>query len=364
MKLAIIIGTRPEIIKMSPIIRCCVRNKIPHLILHTGQHYSFAMDRIFFKELELEPPQYNLKSGEKTSSNQLKIMINNIKDILIQEKPDIAIVQGDTNSVLAGAVAAKNLGILVGHHEAGLRSHDLNMIEESNRIITDHLSDYLFAPTKEAVKNLELEKINKLIILSGNTIVDAVLENVKFAKKNSNIMTQLKLKKKNYFLLTCHRAENVDSKDRLEAILKGVEKAGRKYRHYKTIFPIHPRTETRIQQFSLKVPENITIIKPLGFLEFLQLEEGAKIIFTDSGGLQEEACILKTPCITVRDNTERPETLKDGMNILTGADPDKIETAVEDHMKRTTVNWINPFGDGKASERIISTLTNQKKLPV
>jgi len=236
----------------------------------------------------------------------------------------------------------------LGHHEAGLRSHDLSMIEESNRIITDHLSDYLFAPTKEAVKNLELEKINKLIILSGNTIVDAILENLKFVKKNSTIITQLKLKKKNYFLLTCHRAENVDSKDRLEAILKGVEKVGRK---------------SRIQQFSLKVPENITVIKPLGFLEFLQLEEGAKIIFTDSGGLQEEACILKTPCITVRDNTERPETLKCGMNILAGADPDKIETAVEDHLKRTTVNCMNPFGDGQASERIISTLIYQKKPP-
>lgn len=359
MKIAIILGTRPEIIKMSPIIRCCEKENIEYFIIHTGQHYSYEMDKVFFEELELKQPKYNLESGVNEYKKQVGIMIRGIQNVLMKEKPDVAFVQGDTSSVLAGALAANKLGIKVGHHEAGLRCHDLKMLEEANRIITDHISDFLFAPTKDALKNLEDEGIDKVIKYSGNTIVDAVFENVKVAEKKVDIINKLKLENKKYFLITIHRAENVDKKERLEGIMKGIEKVTQKYKNYKMIFVIHPRTKKRIKKFSLRIPEKVQVINPIGFLEFLQLEKWARIILTDSGGIQEEACVLKIPCVTLRDNTERPETLIDGINVLAGVNPDKILEAVDNNINKKNVRWINPFGDGKATERIISTIMEQ-----
>jgi UDP-N-acetylglucosamine 2-epimerase (non-hydrolysing) len=352
MKVCIIIGTRPEIIKMSPLIRECQRRKLDSFILHTGQHYSYEMDKKFFIDLELPEPRYNLDAGGQEYRKQLGMMIRDISQVLSNEKPDIMFVQGDTNSVLAAALAANKLGIKIGHHEAGLRSHDLTMLEETNRIITDHISDYLFAPTEDAQKNINDEGIKAKTCLTGNTIVDAVKEHAQIAERKSSILSTLSLKKGGYVLVTAHRAENVDNKERLSGIISGLQLV-MKNLNMPVIFPMHPRTRKNIASFSISA-DGLRVIPPLGYLDFLQLEMNAKLIITDSGGLQEEACILKIPCVTVRDNTERPETVKAGINILAGTDPKKIAEAAQKISKYDGI-WINPFGDGKAAESIISS---------
>jgi UDP-N-acetylglucosamine 2-epimerase (non-hydrolysing) len=320
------------------------------------------MDRLFFKKLGLKPPKYNLESGKNEDRKRDGVMIRGIQKVLAKEKPRVVFVQGDTNSVVAGALAANKLGIKLAHHEAGLRSHNLRMIEETNRIITDHISDLLFAPTHIALKNLEDEGIDKFIFHSGNTIVDAVFEHIVTAEKEVDILNKLNLSKKKYFLVTCHRAENVDKKERFAGILEGIGMVGEKYGDYEIIFPMHPRTQKIADSFSLKIPARVRTIKPVGFHEFLKLEKEAKLIITDSGGAQEEACILKTSCVTIRNDTERPETLIDGVNILAGVDPDKILKAVDTNMSEKSIKWINPFGDGKAAEKIMSALTEELNL--
>lgn len=362
MKIAIILGTRPEIIKMSPIIRELERKSIDYFILHTGQHYDTEMDRKFFEDLELKKPNYNLKVGRKGGyRRQIGMMIGGIGRVLKKEKPDYAIVQGDTNTVLAGALAANKLGIKICHHEAGLRSHDLSMLEETNRIITDHISDFLFAPTKDAMKNLTDEGLggkNKAF-LSGNTIVDALFSNLRLAGKKNDIIKTLKLKKKSYILVTAHRAENVDNAIRLKGILDGLKLAGRHYGML-VIFPLHPRTANCVKKFGFKIPSEVRAVKPLGYLDFLKLEANARLIITDSGGLQEEACILNIPCVTVRDNTERPETIKSGMNVLAGANAEKIlKCSIRASKKK--IKWFNPYGDGRAGRRIVSRLEEEYK---
>ncbi|MFH1890118.1 MAG: UDP-N-acetylglucosamine 2-epimerase (non-hydrolyzing) [Candidatus Kuenenbacteria bacterium] len=359
MKLAIILGTRPEIIKMSPIIRACnSRSDLEYFILHTGQHYSYELDQKMLDDLELQAPKYNLGVGEQPYRKQIGLMTKNIMNILSQEKPDIVLVQGDTISVLSGALAANKLGIKIGHHEAGLRSHDLTMIEETNRIITDHISDYLFAPTPDAYKNLKEEGLTEdKIYFTGNTVVDALYQNIKLADRKVNILAKLKLDKKKYIVATAHRAENVDNRKRLHGILVGLYLTAREL-NLPIIYPLHPRTLKNIRIFNLKVPRNIRFLPPLGYLEFLQLEARAKLIITDSGGMQEEACIFKVPCVTVRDNTERPETVDAQVNILAGADPQKILDSAAAMLEREHV-WINPFGDGHAAEKILNSLCNK-----
>lgn len=357
MKLAIILGTRPEIIKMSPLIRECQKRDLDYFILHTGQHYNYEMDQKFFEDLELPKPKYNLNVGSQEYRKQVGLMIREITEVLIKEKADVVLVQGDTNTVLAGALAANKLGIKVGHHEAGLRSHDLTMLEETNRIITDHIADFLFAPTQDALKNLKDEGIDQTkIILTGNTVVDAVLQNLELAKNKQNILEKFQVKPQEYILVTAHRAENVDNQKRLQGILDGLGKVAQEF-SVQIIYPVHPRTKKNIEEFQINVPPGIILNDPVGYLEFLQLEANAKLIITDSGGVQEEACILKIPCVTVRDNTERPETIAAGVNILAGTNPDKIlESAKEVVTKKK--NWVNPFGDGKAAEKIIDVLIN------
>jgi len=351
MKIAIILGTRPEIIKMSPLIRELEKKNLDYFILHTGQHYDYEMDKEFFEDLELPEPRYNLNVGKNEYRKQIGLMVRLISKILVKEKTDIAFVQGDTNSVLAGALAANKVRIKIGHHEAGLRSHDLTMMEETNRIITDHISNYLFAPTADAFKNLKEEGIKESrIFLTGNTIVDAVYENLELSKKKINILKKLNLEKNKYILATAHRAENVDIEKRLKGILDGLGLVSR-YFKMPVIYPMHPRTANNIKKFGLKIPAEIRVTEPLGYLEFLQLEANSKLIITDSGGLQEEACILKIPCVTVRDNTERPETIAAGINILAGTDAQKILQSAKS-MAESEKIWINPFGDGRAAEKI------------
>jgi len=355
MKIAIILGTRPEIIKMSSIIRECQKRRLQYFIIHTNQHYSFNLDKIFFKELNLPLPKYNLKVGSGTHGEQTGKMLIRIEEVLLKEKPDIILVEGDTNTVLAGTLAAVKIHIKVGHIEAGLRSYSEEMPEEINRILTDHCSDLLFAPTKKARGILLKEGIsNKKIFITGNTIVDAVFQNIKLAEKKSKILKDLGLQKEKYFLMTAHRAENVDNKNRLKGILKGAEMISNKFA-LPVIYSIHPRTRKMLKEFKLSVSKNIHLIEPLGYLDFLQLQKNAKLILTDSGGIQEETCIMQIPCITLRDNTERPETLTVKSNILAGTNPQKIIESAR-KMLNSKKQWQNPFGSGKAAEKIIKII--------
>jgi len=357
MKIAIVLGTRPEIIKMSPLIRACQAKKIGFFILDTGQHYSYGLSGKFFQELDLPPANYNLGVGSLPYRQQVGLMVKGIKKILLKEKPDVVLVQGDTNSVLAGALAAKQVGIRLAHHEAGLRSNDLGMLEEINRIITDQLSDFLFAPTSQALKNLREEGISKeKIFLSGNTVVDAVHQNLKISQQKVDVFKKLNIKKKQYIVVTAHRAENVDDKKKLSDIIRGLSLVARKL-NLSVIYPIHPRTRKNLKQFGLKSFSGSRLIPPLGYLEFLQLESRAALIITDSGGLQEEACILKIPCVTIRENTERPETIQAKVNILVGTNPERILAGAKKMLKQKINRWVNPFGQGDAAPKILNQLT-------
>nr|WP_320162189.1 UDP-N-acetylglucosamine 2-epimerase (non-hydrolyzing) [uncultured Methanoregula sp.] len=359
---AIILGTRPEIIKMSPIIRSCEREGLDFFVLHTGQHYSYEMDRIFFEELELPTPDVNLDVGSKGHAEQTGAIMAGVERVLLDRKPDVVLVQGDTNTVLAGTLAASKCHakgkspVKVGHVEAGLRSFDRSMPEEVNRIVADHLSDYLFAPTSVAREHLRHEGISEdKIFLTGNTIVDAVFENRALSEKKSNVVKDLGLSADRYCLVTLHRQENVDNKTRLKGILEGLVRV-HDSSGLPLIFPVHPRTAKMIESFGLNMG-GIEMVKPLGFLEFLQLEAKARLALTDSGGVQEETCILRVPCVTIRDSTERPETVTVGANIVSGFDPASIADAAGKMLAKPQ-SWENPFGDGKAGDRIVKILSS------
>ena len=356
MKLAVIVGTRPEIIKMAPVIRACERAGVDFFIIHTGQHYSPKMDVVFFDELSLPAPKYNLGIGNQPHRKQVGLMVKEITKAYKTEKPDIVVVEGDTISVLSGSLAAKNLGIKIAHHEAGLRSHDPSMIEETNRVTTDHISDFLFAPTQEAENNLIEEGCDRnRIHVTGNTIVDAVLDNKKIADQKSCILKKLGLESKKYFLFTAHRSETVDKKETCLLLIDCLKKINIEFPEYRIVYPVHPRTEKMIERFGLKIPQEILTTEPFPYLDFLCLESNARLIITDSGGIQEEACVIKVPCVTIRKNTERPETVSGGMNVLTGLDEHKLAGAVREMLNKEIV-WSNPFGDYGVGERIVSLL--------
>jgi len=355
MKIAIVLGTRPEIIKMSPVIRELERRSADFFILHTGQHYSYNLDRVFFEQLKLPQARYNLEVGSASHAEQTAKILIGVEKVLQEEKPALVLVEGDTNSVLAGALAAVKLHIKVGHIEAGLRSYDRRMPEEINRILTDHCSDFLFAPTQKAKVILLGEGIPEpKIFVTGNTIVDAIYQNLSISKDRIDHLNDLGLTPEEYFLVTAHRQENVDVKARFEGIIKGLELVANEF-GLPVIYPIHPRTRKMMNHFGLRA-NGIEFVEPLDYLSFVQLEANAKLILTDSGGVQEEACILGVPCVTLRDNTERPETLEVGANILAGASPEKILECSKIMLGREN-NWENPFGDGKAGEKIVKILT-------
>ncbi len=355
MKICIILGTRPEIIKMSSIIRYCESNKLDYYMIHTGQHYSYDMDKIFFEELELPLPKYNLDVGSGNHAKQTAKMLEKIDEIFDIELPEVVLVQGDTNTVLAGGLCASKRGIKVGHVEAGLRSYDRTMPEEINRIMIDHVADYLFCPTEKS-KNILMEEgieENKIFVV-GNTIVDAVFQNLELSNSKVDVLSQLDLKSIKYALVTAHRPANVDNKEKLISLLNGLDNVSIETGML-VIFPVHPRTKKMIEKFELVLPESIKLTNPLGFLEFLQLEANAELILTDSGGVQEEACILKVPCVTLRENTERPETVDVGSNILAGTNSSKILESTL-FMSKKRRDWNNPFGDGNAGEKIMGVL--------
>lgn len=355
-KIAIILGTRPEIIKMSSIIHACRKKGIDFFILHTGQHYTPNMDKDFFDELELPVPKYNLGIGNQPHRKQVGLMVRDISKVLESERPDIIIVEGDTISVLAGSLAAKNLGIKIAHHEAGLRSHDPSMIEETNRVSTDHISDFLFAPTVEAVRNLTEEGYRpEQIFLTGNTIVDAVKDYREMAEAKSRILEKLSLRPKEYFLLTAHRSEAVDKKENCLALIGCLNKLADEFSNYRIVYPVHPRTFKMLEKYNLEIPKRILTTEPLSFLDFIQLQSKSKLVITDSGGVQEETSILKVPCVTIRNNTERPETVENGMNILVGLDAHKLVIAVREMMDKKIV-WKELFGEYGVGERIVTLL--------
>ncbi len=370
-QIALVLGTRPEIIKLSPLIRLFQKKKVPHFVIHSGQHYSYAMDKLFFEDLDLPTPRYRLdvrSKGALSQSEQTGRLLIEIEKVLIKEMPYCVLVQGDTNTVLAGAMTVSKFSttkeftgvqMLLGHVEAGLRSYDRSMPEEINRFISDHISDLLFAPTKNGAAILAKEGVaREKIFMTGNTIVDAVQANVKIARRSSKILDTLGVKRGNYFLLTLHRQENVDNKQRLKSVLEGLNLIGKTFGH-EIIFPIHPRTVHKIRQFGYELPKGIRAIEPVGFLDFLLLESEARLLLTDSGGVQEESMILRVPCVTLRDNTERPETVTCGANRLAGAQP-KVMLAAARHMLKSKRRWKNVLGDGRAAERILKIVERHR----
>lgn len=353
MKHCIILGTRPEIIKMSPVIREMIRRSLDYFIIHTNQHYSEKMDSLFFKELGLPKPKYNLDIGSGSHGEQTGRMIIAIEKILMREKPDHLYVEGDTNTVVAGAMAAaKELSIKVTHVEAGLRSYDRTMPEEINRVIADHIADFLFAPTSVEKSLLLKEGVPRSrIFVVGNTIVDAVQQNSALASKRRGVLNAYHLKRRQYSVLTLHRPSNVDNPATLKELLHAIDSVNKEH-GMTTLFPCHPRTKKQIHTFRVPIGRTIRIIEPTGYLDMLQLLQQAKLILTDSGGIQEEACILRIPCVTLRDNTERPETIRVGGNILAGNKKRTITKAVR-LMLNKKVRWKNPFGNGHTASAIL-----------
>jgi UDP-N-acetylglucosamine 2-epimerase (non-hydrolysing) len=354
--IAVILGTRPEIIKMAPVIRACEKKGADYFVLHTGQHYDYEMDKVFFKELELKPESVNLDVGSGSHGEVTGKMLMGIERALMERNPETVLVQGDTNTVVAGSLAAVKLHKSIGHVEAGLRSYDREQPEEYNRIIADHISSHLFAPTERAEKILLDEGLpRERIFLTGNTIVDAVLQNLEIARKRSDILTNFNLQKDGYFLVTAHREEIVDYRDRFTAVLEGLKKVSEKY-GLPMIFPMHPRTRKRIRELGLdshvKAIKNLKITQPLGFLDFLMLEANARLVLSDSGGVVEEACILRVPCVSMRNRTDRQESIDAGASLLSGTDREMILKSAEEMLARKR-NWKNPFGDGKAGEKIV-----------
>ena len=350
------VGTRPEIIKFAPIIKSCSVKGVPNEIVHTGQHYSYELDSLIFQDLDIRPPNYNLKIGSGSHGEETAKALLGLEGLFRQLRPRLVLVLGDTNSTLAGALAASKLRIPVGHVEAGLRSFDRDMIEEKNRVLTDHIADVLFAPTETSAENLTNEGIlSSAILVTGNTIVDAVSIGLDLLKKRSRQASSEPMEvDRDFVLLTLHREENVDREDRLRNIIKGVALAAARL-GTRAIFPAHPRTIRRIKEFGIILPDSILTTDPKGYLDFLRLERDAKIILTDSGGVQEDACSLGVPCVTLRTSTERPETLKVGANILAGLDPEKIASGA-DFMVNVNSDWPNPLGDGSAGQRIVESI--------
>jgi UDP-N-acetylglucosamine 2-epimerase (non-hydrolysing) len=353
-KPAVVVGTRPEIVKMAPVVRACQERGLPCLLLHTGQHYSFELDGVFFTELGLPAPDVNLEVGSGSQTYQVASVMAGLEPILAEHRPDVVLVEGDTNSVLAAALAASKAGIAVGHVEAGLRSYDRRMPEEINRILTDHLADHLFAPTPKARDILRGEGIPELRIhVTGNTVVDELLRQRERAQR-PGLLERFEVRAGGFALATLHRAENVDAAARLRGILRGLAGVAAAL-GMPVLAALHPRTQARLAAVEAGLTDGIRVLPPLGYLDFLGLHAAAALMLTDSGGLQEEACCLRVPCVTLRDNTERPESLEVGANLLAGADPECIVSCARAMVARPR-DWPNPFGDGHAGERIVDVL--------
>jgi UDP-N-acetylglucosamine 2-epimerase len=349
MRIASIVGARPNFIKLAPVSRE-IRKNSEELIIHTGQHYDYQMDQIFFQTLGIPEPDYHLGVGSASHGHQTGEMLNGIEEVLIKEKPDLSLVFGDTNTTLAGALAASKLQIPVAHVEAGLRSFDRKMPEEVNRVLVDHCSNMLFCPTRTAVENLSREGIAKGVHLTGDVMADILRDCIRIAEKNFSLLEKLKLTPKGYCLATVHRAENTDDSGRLKSIMRALVEIGN------VVFPCHPRTEKRLKDEGLwdRLNKELIVIKPVGYLDMLLLESNAQKILTDSGGVQKEAYMLKVPCITMRDETEWVETIEDGWNVLAGANQELITRMASQFEPAGEQRDI--FGKGDASQKIVQAI--------
>jgi UDP-GlcNAc3NAcA epimerase len=356
MKIASVVGARPNFIKLAPIHKAISNfSDLHHTIIHTGQHYDYKLSQIFFKEFTLPKPNYNLEVGSGTPGFQIGEMVKRLEDIFLESSFDLVVVYGDTNSTFAGALSAARSGIRVAHIESGLRSFDRHMPEEINRVLTDHISDYLFAPTPTAIKNLERENSFGKVFYTGDISVEIVKDAVQFSSK-SIILNKLQLAPKSYILFTMHRAENTDSQDSLISVIRSFEILS----EIKLVFPIHPRTKHILKRKNLwsrlEKCKNVKLIQPVGYVDFIKLVKNAKKIVTDSGGIQKESYLLDVPCITIRNNTEWVETVNEGWNILTGNDTNKIVKAIRDWMPATDIHKKPILGDGLTSSVIIKNL--------
>lgn len=340
MKLFTVIGARPQFIKAATVSRELKKNDIAEVILHTGQHYDTNMSEIFFNELHIPLPKYNLGVGSFSHGKQTALMLEGIEKCLLDEKPDCVLIYGDTNSTLAGALAASKLHIKTAHVEAGLRSFNKSMPEEINRIVADHTSDILYAPTVNAINLLTKEGLNDKAFLSGDVMYDAVLFNLKRAEEKYLFNELIDIDK--YYLATIHRQENTDNEENLQNIFTSFSEMS-----LPVVIPLHPRTRNYLSR--IKYNENVKIINPVGYLEMLILLKNSVKVMTDSGGLQKEAYFLGKPCLTLRTETEWIETLDNNWNFIVGTDINLIreKIAVTEFGQQTSA-----FGDGKAAEKI------------
>ena len=356
MKIVTILGARPQFIKAGSVSREILQQrklgvKIEEVIIHTGQHYDTNMSNVFFEEMKIPKPSYFLGIGDKTHGAMTGNMIEKIEEILIKEKPDWVMVYGDTNSTLAGAIAASKLHIKIAHVEAGIRSFNMRMPEEINRILTDRVSSILLCPTDAAIKNLKKEGFNDFnckIIKSGDVMLDGAI-----FYKNLAVKPVFKIEN-DFVLCTIHRPENTDNNIRLQDIFEALKTLAK---DNQIILPLHPRTRKIIKKLNINT-ENLTVVDPLGYLEMVWLINNCKLVITDSGGLQKEAYFFKKFCLTLRDETEWIELVKKGFNILVGADKAKIIKEYKIFMNKNNIKYqeLNMYGDGKASKKVVNSL--------
>jgi len=364
-KIIYIVGARPNFMKIAPLIEEAKKCKtIKSVLVHTGQHYDFEMSQVFFKELNIPKPDYNLGVGSGSHAWQTAKIMEKLEPIILKEKPDLVIVVGDVNSTLAGALTAAKLHVPIAHIEAGLRSFDISMPEEINRRLTDQISNYLFVTEPSGVKNLLNEGISKKkIYFVGNVMIDT-LKKSKAKNEKSKILKRLGLERKKYAVLTLHRPSNVDKKAtllNLFSVFKEIQN------QIKIIYPIHPRTKKQIKKFNLKnylkQMNNFFLISPLSYIDMIKLVKESKFLMTDSGGLQEESTFLRIPCLTLRENTERPITIEKGTNTLCGNEKKIILQAVNKILAgKGEKGQIPKLWDGKASQRIIRILNEATKI--
>lgn len=353
-KLDCIVGARPNFMKISPIIREARERSIKYRLIHTGQHYDHDMSDTFFSDLDIPVPDRNLGIGSGSHAKQTGEIMIRLEDEFVQDRPDMVIVVGDVNSTLAAALVASKLGIKIAHIEAGYRSFDRTMPEEINRVIVDHIADYLFAPTDDAVLNLKREGIDEnKIFMVGNIMAETLLDNIETIQARM-VFKEFGLDKKGYALATIHRPENVDDPVKLSEILRAFSETP-----IPVLIPLHPRTKERICEFKLgsHINGNIITTKPLSYLDMMSFLDNACVALTDSGGLQEEACMLGIPCVTIRNNTERIATIKIGANCLVPAIRGEILQAVTEAASTTTKAWVVLDGwDEKVSRRVLNVL--------
>jgi len=348
MKIITIVGARPQFIKSAPVSKALHNAGHEEFLLHTGQHYDHRMSQIFFEEMGISKPKANLGVGSGLHGQQTGQMLIQIEEILLTEKPDWVLVYGDTNSTIAGALAAIKLHIPVAHVEAGLRSFNREMPEEHNRVLTDHCADLLFCPTQTAVDNLAHEGVSQGVHLVGDTMYDAILQFSKIAQQQSTILQDLELTPQEYLLATVHRPYNTDVPENLVNIISAFLELGEP-----VVFPVHPRTRKALD-IDIPADKNLRLIEPIGYLDMLMLEQNARVMMTDSGGMQKEAYFFAVPCITLRPETEWVETVEIGWNMLVGADKQQIVETVRDFVKPELHPLL--YGDGEASNLIVKKL--------